>query len=349
MTTSRLRPLLTRSGARYQCFGDGVCCTSIHALGPVSSVERKALEILKPAVVVRHDSLPMWTMRSTSQGQCTFLEGSVCRLHEEHGSDAKPATCRRFPFGLVATPLGGRITTAHRCPCRTMGDRPALTPKAAEVSLRTGGRLQCDFRAPHRIRLRKGSVVSFRAYAQRESRLLAELQGEEPLDQVFRNWGAVEGDPLPDLECLEWLDVATHYRQLVDGTASGEALGWFGDGLLHLLGEARLRRRNRPWSAGFERAELRSVAGASARAIWGDWAADTVWSLAWTQDGGSLVRAVTDLALRWTVGFCVARSLQGLGVREDRAAAEAILIVESGAAVPMWHEVVRNLPSSSEG
>ena len=33
------RPLLPRPGARYTCFGDGLCCTDIHGIGPLTKKE----------------------------------------------------------------------------------------------------------------------------------------------------------------------------------------------------------------------------------------------------------------------------------------------------------------------
>ena len=35
---TKLRPLTPRPGARYTCFGDGLCCTDIHAIGPLTNV-----------------------------------------------------------------------------------------------------------------------------------------------------------------------------------------------------------------------------------------------------------------------------------------------------------------------
>src|SRR5687767_1065445 len=50
----RSRPLLVREGAHYDCFGDGTCCTDIHALGPVTRTEQRAVELLEPGSLIRH-------------------------------------------------------------------------------------------------------------------------------------------------------------------------------------------------------------------------------------------------------------------------------------------------------
>ena len=35
-TPSKPRPLIVRPGARFACAGDGLCCTDLHALGPLT-------------------------------------------------------------------------------------------------------------------------------------------------------------------------------------------------------------------------------------------------------------------------------------------------------------------------
>ena len=36
---TKVRPLIPRPGARYTCFGDGLCCTDIHGIGPLTKKE----------------------------------------------------------------------------------------------------------------------------------------------------------------------------------------------------------------------------------------------------------------------------------------------------------------------
>ena len=102
-----------------------------------------------------------YMLNTAADGGCVFLMSDQrCSVHAEHGPDAKPEGCRRFPLGLVATPVGGRITTDHRCPCRTMGERPDIEPAAVEPSVTDGGRLIAD-RHIKRIPLQAKKEIKF--------------------------------------------------------------------------------------------------------------------------------------------------------------------------------------------
>jgi len=129
----RARPLIARPGARFECTGDGLCCSDIHALGPVTLSERKELDLIAPKSLIRHPDLNEWVFDTQPggelAGQCVHRSKRGCELHAKHGAEAKPGGCMRFPFGLISTPDGGRITTEHRCPCRTLGDRPLIEPE----------------------------------------------------------------------------------------------------------------------------------------------------------------------------------------------------------------------------
>ena len=44
-------PLVVREGARYECFGDGLCCTDIPAIGPIRLAERARLRLVHDGIV----------------------------------------------------------------------------------------------------------------------------------------------------------------------------------------------------------------------------------------------------------------------------------------------------------
>src|SRR5258708_5447875 len=127
---AKVRPLLLREGARYACFGDGLCCTDMHALGPLT---RSEVVQLRSHAVERNEHLRAPVLR-TAAGRCVFLEDDGCAIHRAKGEGAKPSSCRGFPYRLIATPQGGRVVTEHRCPCRTLGDRPPIDRADAERS-----------------------------------------------------------------------------------------------------------------------------------------------------------------------------------------------------------------------
>ena len=131
---------------------------------------------LRPGSVVYHSDVEAPCMRPGAGGGCAQLERGRCGIHARFGAEAKPVGCRRFPYGLVNTPYGGRVTTEHRCPCRTLGERPPLDVRDAEVSLRDqSGRLEVDEDAPQRVALRADQRVSFERYAAIEADMRARL------------------------------------------------------------------------------------------------------------------------------------------------------------------------------
>jgi hypothetical protein len=342
---SRVRPLLVRPGARYRCFGDGLCCTDLHLLGPLTRREVVRLRVMSDAIVVWNAQLEAPVLRTTEKGGCVFLVEAGCALHAELGTRAKPGGCRRFPYRLVATPAGGRVVTEHRCPCRTLGDRPPIDLVDAEASLLDeGNRLQADQRVPHRLKRTRKLRMSFHSYAALEATWIERiLAGEDPLV-------VLEAEVLSPLPDISWIDVAHNLRARIDGSACGDALAWFGDVLLSLAEPTFKTRapRNRPWAAAFDRAEARSPDARTADAVLADWLADALWSLDWVTVA-SLDAARCELGTRWVVAREITRRLQGVGLRPDRAAAEAVSIVEITGASGVWGSVVREIDRGRPG
>ena len=336
---SRVRPLIVRPGARYRCFGDGLCCTDLHLLGPLTKREVVRLKTMSEEIVVWNAQLEAPVLRTTDHGGCVFLVESGCALHAAFGARTKPGGCRRFPYRLVATPVGGRVVTEHRCPCRTLGDRPPIDVVDAQTSLLDeGGRLQADTRVPHRLKRTRKRRMSFHSYAALEAAWIERiLGGEDPLVVLESHVLS----PLPD---ISWIDVAHNLRARIDGSACGDALAWFGDVLLSLADPSQRARapRNRPWAPAFDRAEARSPQVQSPDAVLADWLVDALWSLDWVLFG-SLEAGRCELGTRWVVAREITDRLQRLGVRPDRAAAEAVSIVEIAGASGVWGSVVREI------
>lgn len=297
---------------RYRCFGDGLCCTDIHAIGPITRAEVKRLPLAN-----RNPAIGM--VVTPRDGRCSNLDPGErgCGAY-----DVRPSVCRRFPYRVIATPLGRRIGTEHRCPCRTLGDRPPIDPCEVLASI---GRTTTDVVVGKTIRWTRRQRIPFERYVSREAEILAR---------------PFEGEPFPALEDVTWNDVAHHYRGKLDGSACGEALAWFGDIVLSLHGHDLRHLRARPWSPAFDRAEARTTIIEPAESVLADWIADEIWGLEWTERG-SFDDARRDLATRLAVAREVVRRLIAEGVREDRAAAEAVLIGEMAGAAPLYRSVVR--------
>jgi hypothetical protein len=329
------RPLLMRKEARYDCFGDGLCCTDIHALGPVTPAERRAVELLEPGSLIRHKDLKEPVFRTQSHGPCVLRSARGCELHARHGAEAKPVGCARFPFGLIATPEGGRVTTEHRCPCRTLGTRPLLSAESALPSLvNAAGRLVTNGRVGPRMRMATGKNLGFARFRAIEQPLIdALVAGEDPLKVLGVK-------PLGRLEGVSFRSVADDMQKERDGTAYGEAMVWFGSAIRSLLvGGKPLALGARPWAESFDKAEARSPDPAKAQAVLNDWLADLLWSLDWVFAVGSFEGAKRELASLYVVADAIARRLVRASVRKDRAAAEAVMIVEVGRQSEAWERV----------
>jgi len=336
-----VRPLLVRAGAAYTCFGDGLCCTDIHVLGPLSRKELVQIRTADPEGARQDEEMDdEWVIRTAPDGGCHFLlPDQRCRIHAEAGPEAKPTFCQRFPVGLVATPEGGRVTTHHRCPCRTLGARPALTPESAEPTVSDKrGRPKADRRV-RKVRLhRKRKKVSFREWRALESGMLESLDAGTSPEKVL------DADPFPELKKHTWEEVADELETAIDGTAFGFATAWFAQIVRFLQDDThRVRVPPRPWAIAFDRAMQREDDERTEDEVFADWVADEIWSLQWTDDRAfDVFRA--DLVTRVTIGREIASRLRAdHGLRSDRAAAEAVMVVELVGDSEFWTEVVQRI------
>jgi len=334
----RSRPLLVREGARFDCFGDGLCCTDIHALGPVTRAEKLHLDLLAPGSLVRSKDLQAPVFKTQASGACVLRSERGCELHAVHGAESKPTGCIRFPFNLVATPDGGRITTEHRCPCRTLGDRPLLTPEAAESSLLDpAGRLSANGRIGPRVRLETGKRAPFHRYAEMESELIAELlRLKDPFAVLrARPFGKLHGD--------SWADIADRAIAERDETAYGVALAWFGGAIKKCAGSVRkLDTKQRPWARAYDRAEAREGRRSAAEVL-SDYLADQLWSLDWAFSVGTFAAGKSELVTLYAIALQITDSLIREGTRPDRAAAEALTVIELSRQSEVWESVQKGL------
>jgi Fe-S-cluster containining protein len=354
-----VEPLLVRPGARYECHGDGTCCTNIHVIGPISRSEagviRKAARItlppLKgPAVVHDHgiEALVVAAGRS-----CVFLNRSGrCRIHAKVGAASKPAACRRFPLGATQTPHGVRVTVSHRCACISMGASGFLQEaRAREVLVSPGsGRLERDYTVGTRIRWRARASILFERYVQWERCMIASLDREDgpSIESVL---GVRRRDQLPRLRAGSWHAVANSMRAWTQQEPASDgfacALRWAEGAIRH--GRAWSGPYPpRPWAWTFDRATKRAVVQRSARVIFGSWLADELWSMVWATRG-SAYRAVADLACRYTLATRIAAGLQRVGLRRDAAAGEAIMVLDSVGDWDGWDRVRGRLVEPAAG
>ncbi|MEM1418389.1 MAG: YkgJ family cysteine cluster protein [Myxococcota bacterium] len=333
---ARVRPLRVRAGVRYECQGSGLCCTDIHAIGELSRPEAAQLKVVDDRVVQYSDAVEGYVMAMNDEGRCFFLgDDGLCALHEPMGGLLKPVACGRFPLAVVATPAGGRVTTEHRCPCRTMGERPELTVERALPSLTNArGQLRTGFRV-ERVPLTKRSRVGFARYAEREEAPLREAirTAKDPAEAFgVEPFGALTG------EGVTWARIATGMVEIEGDTRADEARRWFGDAIRAFHG-SRAGRRKRPWEDAFERMEARNPEpAATPTEMYRDWLEDSVWNLYWTRYC-TFAQLRKELVTRLWVARHIERRLRRKRLRPDRAAAEAIFVVDLIGTSDWWEPV----------
>lgn len=334
--------LIARPGARFQCLGDGLCCTDLHALGPLSPDEARDLRSLLPNALAWNDEFMGECLRVDASGVCQQLDrDGRCGVQRRFGVDHKPIGCRRFPYGLVDTPLGRRVTTEHRCPCRNLGgsSRPPIDLVDAAACLRDrDGLLEADAEAPELVSLARQERVSFARYVAIESDCLSRLEGGERAEAVL------DSDPLPPLATLDWASCGHDFVGMQDGSAGGVALAWFGEALVELASATRPSLHARPWRAAFERGIARSPLPADPEHILNDWLADELWMLRWLDwDECSFAQARAELATRLATARIAMRRLDRMGLRADQSAAEAVMLAGLAGATTRWPEQVADI------
>lgn len=335
-----LTRLLVRPGARFTCHADGPCCSSIHALGPILPAEVLRLGPEGRRWTAPDDSVGGLAFRFDARDSCHFRQDDgLCGVHARLGVAAKPATCRRFPYALVDAPDGLRVTTPHRCPCRSLGVRAPLTPALVREEIAIDGvPLPVVARVGPSVRIDGAREQPFEHWRTLEAQLLTRLaEGEEPARVL-----AVT--PFPELTRGDWEDFAD---TLADGALDSSfavARAWVGDAIAHLLAGAPAPRRDRPWGPAFERVARRVPAAEPVRPMLADWLADELWSLDWVRSG-SFARGRLDLATRLELVKLLARTLARRGARADLATAEALLMVDVVGHSEHWDEATRALPA----
>ncbi|MBO6936442.1 MAG: YkgJ family cysteine cluster protein [Deltaproteobacteria bacterium] len=335
-----IEPLLIRSGARYHCFGDGLCCTDVHAIGALEDDEVERLKVLQPEVVGYSDLIEANILRMRTDGTCPFLGDAGCIIHEPMDGLLKPHPCWRFPFGLTATPDGGRVTTEHRCPCRTMGERPPIEADGAVDELRErDGRIRPNHRVGDEVPFRRDETIPFADYLAIEGPMLRALleDGASPESVLAR-------EPFPDLIEGTWGAIAGGMQVVKTDSRFDAALVLLANAIQARDG-GPMEVGERPWRENFDRAEARVPEPEDPEAMIRDWVADSIWCLYWTAFG-SFEQLRSELATRVWILRRIAQALEATGTRPDVAVAEGLMVVDLVGTSEWWEGVTARL---SEG
>lgn len=334
---ARREPLLVRHGARFDCVGDGLCCSDIHAVGALTEDDCEFLAMISEDAIDRHqdEDAAVMMMRSDT-GRCVFWSEKGCALHSRLGPEMKPTPCIQFPYALTATPLGGRISTQHRCTCRTLGPLPPVTVEDARPCLLdSNGELKPEHAVLDEVAWSSTETVSFADYAKREESLLDALIEGKGLMTVL---GA---EPFPELAGTTWPAVVDELLEFRGPSRAATASRWFADALGFLIDRRERTETARPWADAFERAGDRIVDPVSPNTVFGDWLADELWSMRWTHYG-SLARARAEWATRLAIARRIAGWLDISTPKQDNiSAAEAVMIVDVIGTTDPWERVQR--------
>jgi hypothetical protein len=213
-----------------------------------------------------------------------------------------------------------------------MGDRPEIRPEDVEPSISDGGSRPVADRRIKRIPFAAKEELSFSEWEPIEAEYLNRLQSREPLLTIL------DAEAFPALRGSSWEKQAQEFLDARDGTQFGVAMAWVGDTIGSLRNGRSPRPPGRPWAAAFDRAQARSPKARTSRAVFGDWVADEVWSLKWAEDY-DFALARSELATRFTIAENICGRLRDTGARADRAAAEAVMMLELVGESDFWTEV----------
>jgi Fe-S-cluster containining protein len=332
-----------RPGARFTCHANGLCCSDVHVLGPIEEAELVPLRpmghSLGQRIAGRDASVKGWAFRVVDTGACPFLQDdNLCRVHATLGPQSKPATCRLFPFYLVATPTGVRVATSHRCTCRSVGQRDPLDAARVREEIGVADRaLPIAWTAPARIALDAGRDVSFAEWTAREARLLEKLNDGSGLP------GLLGLPAFPALRNDSWEKVAARFGKPADATSFEQAKAWIGEAIRAHLSGAPIVERPRPWARFLPRVQARTTAADARHAILSDWLADELWGLGWAR-WGTFEQARMDFSTRAAIVAALEAAFMALGTPAPLACAEAVMVLDAIVHSPHWDAVARALP-----
>jgi lysine-N-methylase len=128
----------------WDCHGCGDCCRLVVVITDEEKRRIEALDLANdPEVAPQPWFAPAgwgskkWSLRQRPGGGCVFwTTGKRCRLHERFGADAKPFSCRLFPFVLIPAGNHWRVGVRFSCPSAASNrGRPVADAEADLVHL----------------------------------------------------------------------------------------------------------------------------------------------------------------------------------------------------------------------
>jgi hypothetical protein len=303
-------------------------------VGALTDEDCEMLAVISDKAIDRHEGedAAVLMMRSDT-GRCVFWSEQGCAIHSQLGPEMKPSPCIQFPYALTATPAGGRISTQHRCTCRSLGPLPPISVEDARPNLLdSNGELKPEHAVLDDVAWSATESISFAEYAEREAGLIGALIEGNNLMTVL------EAQPFPELDGVTWLAVVDELLEFHGSSRAAAAARWFAGAIGFLVDRREPTGLDRPWADSFEKAAERVVDPVSPNRVFGDWLADEVWSMRWSRFG-SLARARTELATRLAIARRIAGWLDiSTPKQENISAAEAVMVVDVIGTADIWEK-----------
>ena len=109
--------VLPLGAQRYSCHGCGDCCRDFTVqLRPLDLERLRAQGWERELGEVTVEFGGRRWLRQREDGGCVFLlPDGKCRIHAEHGFEAKPVACQLFPFNLAPDARAARVGVSFAC------------------------------------------------------------------------------------------------------------------------------------------------------------------------------------------------------------------------------------------
>jgi Fe-S-cluster containining protein len=176
---------------RYSCHGCGDCCRDFTVQlreRDLARLREQGWERELGDVTVEFRGRRY--LRQRADGACVFLQpDGRCRIHAEHGFEAKPVACQLFPFTLAPDARAARVGVSFACASVLASKGASLASHLAEVRRMAG---EVDELAPARTML--------------DARTEATPEEADAVADAVERWMAGGGVPLPvRVDGLAWL------------------------------------------------------------------------------------------------------------------------------------------------
>ncbi|MBM4099342.1 MAG: YkgJ family cysteine cluster protein, partial [Planctomycetes bacterium] len=176
---------------RYSCHGCGDCCRDFTVQlreRDLARLREQGWERELGDVTVEFRGRRY--LRQRADGACVFLlSDGRCRIHAEHGFEAKPVACQLFPFTLAPDARAVRVGVSFACASVLASKGASLASHLAEVRRMAG---EVDELAAARTML--------------DARTEATPEEADAVADAVERWMADGGVPLPvRIDGLAWL------------------------------------------------------------------------------------------------------------------------------------------------